>query len=63
MEQNRFKSPVVWSTIAAQALAILVACGVIDLAESNAIEMVVVAVLELLTAFGILNNPKDKANF
>jgi ABC-type enterochelin transport system permease subunit len=63
MEQNRFLSPVVWGTVAAQILALLVTLGVINVGESSAIEAVVVAVLELLTAFGILNNPKDKSNF
>lgn len=62
MEQNRFKSKVLWAAIVAQILALLVTVGVIDISTSAAIEGVAVAVLELLTIFGIVNNPTDKAN-
>lgn len=58
-EQNRFRSPVLWAAVCAQALALLVVLGVIDTGLSEAIEAVVVAVLELLTAFGVLNNPTN----
>lgn len=61
--QNRFKSKVLWASVAAQLLSLFVALGVIDLGLSEALEAVVVAVLELLAAFGILNNPTDKQNF
>lgn len=62
-DQNRFTSPVVWSTIAAQVLAILVALGVIDTGMSEVIEGLVVALLEALTVFGVLNNPTNKTGF
>lgn len=62
MNQNRFKSPVLWTAIAAQILSLLVTIGVIDISTSEAIEGVAVALLNLLTVFGVLNNPTDKAN-
>lgn len=61
--QNRLLSPVTLAAIAAQLLSILVTMGIIDTGLSNAIEGAVVAVLELLTAFGILNNPTSKEKF
>ena len=63
MQQNRFKSKVVWAAIAAQVITLLVTVGVIDTGLSAVLEAVVLSVLELLVAFGILNNPSDKENF
>lgn len=58
-EQNRFKSPVLWGAVIAQILSLLVTIGVIDTGVSEAIDTVVVAALELLTVFGVLNNPTN----
>lgn len=63
MKQNRLKSPVFWSTIAALVLDVLVALGVIGAVWSDAITGVVTAALSALVTFGILNNPTDKTNF
>lgn len=59
IEQNRFRSPVLWASVVAQILSLLVVIGVIDTGLSEAIEGVLIAFLELLVAFGILNNPRD----
>lgn len=61
--QNRFKSKVLWAAVAAQVLSLLVTVGVIDTGLSATLEGVVVAVLEMLTVFGVLNNPTSKQNF
>ena len=61
MIQNRFKSPVLWSALAAQVLSMLMALGVIDTGLGDVIEGVIAALLELLVAFGVLNNPTDKS--
>ena len=63
MEQNRFKSPVVWSTLATQLFSILVVFGVIDTGMSKALEAVVLAILNVLGMVGILNNPTSKNTF
>lgn len=63
MSQNRLLSPVTLAAIAAQILSILVMVGVIDTPMSDAIEQLVASFLQLLVAFGVLNNPTDKANF
>lgn len=61
--KTRLLSPVTLGAIAAQVLSILVLAGVIDTGMSDAIEAVVIAVLELLTTFGVLNNPTSKDSF
>lgn len=61
--QNRFKSKVVWAAIAAQVITLLVTVGVIDTGMSAVLEGVILSVLELLVAFGILNNPSNKESF
>ena len=63
MEQNRLKSPVVRTSIAAQVLSLLVLLGVVDTGLSNALNSVVAAALQLLVVLGVLNNPKDGENF
>ena len=55
--QNRLKSKVVWITVAAQLLGVLVALGVITPTNSDLINKLIVAALEVLVAFGVLNNP------
>ncbi len=59
MEQNRFKSPVLWASVAAQILSILVLVGLIDTGMSDTINAVVGSLLQLLATFGILNNPTN----
>ena len=59
MEQNRYKSPVLWAALCAQLLSMLVLLGVIDTGLSEAIEGVVASLLQLLAAFGVLNNPTN----
>ena len=63
MEQNRLLSPVVWSAIASQVLALLMTLGVISTGVSEAIDSLVASLLQLLVAFGVLNNPTSKTSF
>lgn len=58
--QNRLKSPVFWTAIVAQILSILVYAGILMPEASEAIQGIVVAVCEILTVFGIFNNPTNK---
>lgn len=59
--QSRWKSPVFWSALAAQVLTVLVYCGVLDVAVSDGLRNWFCAALELLVAFGILNDPTNGA--
>ena len=63
MEQNRFKSPVVWAAVVAQILSILVLLDVIAPTQSETINAVVTAVLQMLVAFGVLNSPTSADKF
>ena len=63
MEQNRWRSPILWAAIAAQVLSILLMVGAIDIAMSDLVNQVVAAVLQLGVLAGVLNNPTDKQNW
>lgn len=63
MEQNRFKSPVLWAALVAQILSILVLLDVIAPTQSETINAVVTAVLQMLVAFGVLNSPTSADKF
>ncbi len=63
MEQNRLQSPVVWASLAAQALSVLVILGVFDTGISDTVNDLVAGVLQLLVVLGVLNNPTDGAGF
>ena len=63
MEQNRIKSPVLWAALIAQILSILVLLDVVSPTQSETINQVVAAVLQMLVAFGVLNNPENKTGF
>ena len=58
--KERFKSPVVWLAVLAQ-VCILVSLFVPEIA--NSVKVIGAAVIEILTLFGILNNPADNENF
>jgi len=63
MTQNRFKSPVVWAAVVAQILTVLIVLDVITVAQQETINQVVAAVLQLLIAFGVINNPTAQDKF
>ncbi len=63
MDQNRFKSPVVWAAVVAQILTVLIVLDVINVAQQETINQVVAAVLQLLVAFGVINNPTAQDKF
>ena len=58
--QNRLKSVVVWSAVLSQVLIIL---ALIKPDVTEEVKIVTTAILEILTLFGILNNPTDKNGF
>lgn len=63
MEQNRFKSPVVWAAVVAQVVSILLAFGVIDAGIGDAVNAAAAGILQILVLFGVLNNPTTKESF
>ena len=58
--KERFKSPVVWAAVLAQ-VAIIIALFMPEI--SDEFKTISACVVEILTLFGILNNPTDKDNF
>lgn len=64
-KQNRFKSKIVWSTVAGLILMIVGELGLwgkIGIEESNA-RYIIDSILSMMVVFGILNNPTDKGSF
>ena len=59
MTQNRWRSPVLWSGVVAQVVSLLILLDVIDTGMGDSINQVAAGVLQLLTLFGIVNNPTN----
>lgn len=65
MEQSRWRSPVLWSAVFAQILAIGQYTGLwakIGI-DTGMVGDVVASVLQLLILFGVLNNPTSQDTF
>ncbi|MBQ9832609.1 MAG: holin [Clostridia bacterium] len=60
MEQNRFKSPVLWTSVA--ALIFFVAKNWFGFSIPNW-DTFVDLIIAVLVGFGVLNNPTSKAQF
>jgi len=58
--QNRLKSAVVWTAVLSQILLVVT---LINPNIADAVKIVGGVVIEVLTLFGILNNPTSKDNF
>lgn len=63
MEQNRFKSPVVWAAVFAQIITILMSSGLINYRVSEAAQIFLSCLLQALAILGVLNNPTDQKRF
>lgn len=65
MEQNRWKSKVLWVAVIAQIVALLGMFGAYDAIGITAdwLQGVLTGVLELLVLFGVVNNPANKTGF
>lgn len=59
MKQNRFKSPVLWASIVAQVVSLLILMGVVDTNLGDTINAVAASVLQVLTLVGIFNDPTN----
>jgi uncharacterized membrane protein len=60
MKQSRLQSKVVWLAVLGQVL-LIVGAFIPDITDE--VKLVAGAVIEILTVFGILNNPTDKESF
>lgn len=60
MKQSRLKSKVVWLSVLAQVLIII---GVFIPQISEQVKIVGTAIIEIVTLFGILNDPTSKDKF
>lgn len=58
--KERFKSPVVWLAVLAQ-ICIIVGLFLPDI--SDTVKVIGTCIIEILTLFGILNNPTERNEF
>lgn len=65
MEQNRFRSWALWVSVAGAVWVIASAFGLTERIgiEESTFKRIIDAAGSILIAFGICNNPTDKANF
>ena len=63
VNQPRWKSWVIWTSIAGQIVALLILTGTIEPSQADIINNVIAGVLQLLVTFGILNNGTSKNTF
>jgi len=61
--QNRFKSKVLWASIVAQIVTLLLTLGFIDTGLGAQVNGVVAVALQLLVAVGVLNDPTSANKF
>lgn len=61
MEQNRFKSWTLWTSIAALVVFCVKEFAGLDISET--VNGLLDVLLPVLVAFGIVNNPTNKTNF
>jgi uncharacterized membrane protein len=59
-KQNRFTSPVLWTSIIAAIALLLKGLGIIDIDNAN-VSAITNIVLSILVAFGVVNNPTNSA--
>ena len=57
LEQKWYRSWTTWLALLGQLLAFLTLMGIIDVGQNEALYALIVVAGEVLTAFGIINNP------
>jgi len=60
---NRLTSKALWVAVIAQLMVILQVTGALEISQIELVNTVVMAILQVLVLFGVLNNPTDKSNF
>ncbi len=60
--QNRFRSKVLWVSVVAQVVTLLVETGKIDAGMGDTINNTIAGVAQIFVVLGILNNPTDAKN-
>ena len=60
MRQGRLKSYAMWAAIIAQVITILILTNVIPMETIEVIRGVAIALLQILSLFGIVNSPTTK---
>lgn len=62
-KDGRWQSPVLWTSLIAQIVALLLLFKVIDLQMGETINIAAGMIAQMLVTVGIFNNPTDKENW
>ena len=57
--QNRWRSKVLWASLLAQVVSILLLTGVLSAGQADMINQVAALVLQIGVIVGVINNPTD----
>ena len=60
MNQERWKSVLMWTAIIAQVLSLLILTNVINMQEAELIRTFLIGILNIFTIFGFINSPTTK---
>lgn len=65
MKQNRWNSPIVWTSIGALVLLLLTNYNLLPTLgmSEDVFNQIVTSLVSILVMVGVLNNPTDKENF
>lgn len=59
MKQSRFKSKVLWASIAGQIMLILNTFKILTPDTNSKLNIVIPSILSILVIFGVINNPTN----
>mgnify|MGYP007011824998 CR=1 FL=1 len=63
MIQNRWRSKVLWASLIAQVVSILLLTGVVSTGQADMINQVAAMLLQIGVIVGVINNPTDKEHW
>jgi len=61
--QSKLKSKLLWASLISAVITFLIGSGIITTTLGDNVNVIVTAILTILTALGILNNPSDPDKF
>ena len=62
LRQNRFKSPIVWFSLAVYIITEFALHDLVGV-DNNGLYAIIEAIRTILVVFGVLNNPTEKERF
>jgi len=61
MEQSRWKSPILWASLVAQTVTLLLLFNLISVSDADTVNRAVAIILQILAGIGVVNNPTNSS--